>query len=310
MSSTLPHVAGRDRLGTSPFEEVVKTTSEHIISTICKRLIRDRLALLGLVIIVVLIFVAIFAPFIAPHDPTQVNLERSLEPPSQAYPMGTDNLGRCVFSRVIYGSRISLATALVVVLIVMFLSIVVGTTSGFLGGWVDNVLMRLVDMILAFPSLILALAIAGILGPSLKNLMIAMAAVWWGGYARIIRSVVLSAKERTYILAARVSGTSSLKIILRHILPEVLSVVLVLATLDMGHIILSISGLSFLGLGAQPPTPEWGIMLSDGRAFMHSAPHLMIFPGLAIMITVLAFNLLGDGLRDAIDPRELKEGTG
>jgi peptide/nickel transport system permease protein len=267
------------------------------------RLAGDRLALAGLGIVAAIVAVAVLAPYLMPNDPFRVILDQRLAPMSPAYPLGADQLGRCLLSRMILGARISLGTASLALLAIMTLSIPVGTIAGYYGGWVDNVLMRIVDLLLAFPGLILALVIAGMLGPSLTNVMLAVASVWWVGYARVIRGIVLSVKEKEYVLAARACGTSEFGIVARHIFPNVLSTLIVLATLDMGKIILSISGLSFLGLGAQPPTPEWGSMLNDGRSFMQLAPQLMIYPGLAIMLVVLAFNLLGDGLRDAFDPR-------
>lgn len=268
-----------------------------------KRLAEDRLALLGLVIIVIVVLVGILAPYLMPNDPVRVILDQRLAPQSHDYPLGTDHLGRCLLSRLIYGTRVSLSTAALALITIILISIPVGTVAGYLGGWVDNLLMRLADVLLAFPSLILALVIAGMLGPGLMNVMLAVASVGWVGYARVIRSMVLSVKEKEFVLAARACGTPEFGIITRHILPNVLSPVIVLITLDMGKLILSISGLSFLGLGAQPPTPEWGSMLNDGRSYMQVAPQLMIYPGLAIMIVVLAFNILGDGLRDALDPR-------
>lgn len=268
-----------------------------------KRLLADRLALAGLVIILLVVTAGIMAPYLAPNDPEKVVLSQKLASPSVEYPLGTDHLGRCILSRLIYGTRVSLSTAAIALATIMLISIPLGTVSGYLGGRLDNLVMRVVDVLLAFPGLVLALVIAGMLGPGLLNVMIAVAAVWWVGYARVIRGVVLSVKEKEFVLAARSSGTSHLGIIVRHILPNVLSPVIVLATLDMGSLILAISGLSFLGLGAQPPTPEWGAMLNDGRPYMQVEPRLMIYPGLAIMTVVLAFNLLGDGLRDALDPK-------
>ncbi|KUK36368.1 MAG: Binding-protein-dependent transport systems inner membrane component [Thermacetogenium phaeum] len=268
-----------------------------------ERLWQDKLALLGLVIILAVMAVAVFAPYIAPNDPVKVDLAQRLAPPGAPYPLGTDHLGRCLLSRLIYGTRPSLTTAALALSAIMLIGIPLGTLAGYCGGWVDNVIMRLVDVLLAFPGLILALVIAGMLGPGLLNVMLALSAVWWVGYARVIRGMVLSVKEKEFVLAARACGTSELGIISRHILPNVLSPVIVLATLDMGKLILAISGLSFLGLGAQPPTPEWGAMLNDGRPYLQVAPQLMIYPGLAIMTVVLAFNFLGDGLRDALDPR-------
>ncbi|MDN5362195.1 MAG: peptide/nickel transport system permease protein [Moorella sp. (in: firmicutes)] len=272
-------------------------------ATALERLLQDRLALLGLVIILAVMAVAVFAPYIAPNDPTKVDLQHRLAPPGAQYPLGTDHLGRCLLSRLIYGARASLSTAALALWAIMLIGIPLGTLAGYCGGWVDNLIMRLVDILLAFPGLILALVIAGTLGPGLLNVMLALSAVWWVGYARLIRGMVLAVKEKEFILAARACGTSELGIIARHILPNVLSPVIVLATLDMGKLILAISGLSFLGLGAQPPAPEWGAMLSDGRPYMQVAPQMMVYPGFAIMTVALAFNLLGDGLRDALDPR-------
>lgn len=267
------------------------------------RLWQDKLALLGLVIILAVVAVAVFAPYIAPNDPVKVDLAQRLAPPGAQYPLGTDHLGRCLLSRLIYGTRVSLATAALALTAIMLISIPLGTLAGYCGGRVDNAIMRVVDVLLAFPGLILALVIAGTLGPGLLNVMLALSLVWWVGYARVIRGMVLSVKEKEFVLAARACGTCEMGIITRHILPNVLSPVIILATLDMGKLTLAISGLSFLGLGAQPPTPEWGAMLNDGRPYMQVAPQLMVYPGLCIMTVVLAFNLLGDGLRDALDPR-------
>lgn len=280
-----------------------REVGEGLLGSALKRLARDKLALMGMGIIIVVIAIGIFAPYLAPNDPEKVMLSQKLAPPSTDYPLGTDHLGRCILSRLIYGTRVSLSTAMLVLSTIMLISIPVGTISGYIGGKVDNIIMRVIDILLAFPSLILALVIAGLLGPSLINVMIALASVWWVGYARIIRGMVLSVKEKEYVLAARACGTSGFGIIARHILPNILSPVIVLATLDMGKLILAISGLSFLGLGAQPPTPEWGAMLNDGKTYMLVAPNLMLFPGLTIMIVTLAFNLIGDGLRDAFDPK-------
>ncbi len=271
--------------------------------SIVQQLKKDKIAMIGAVIILFLAGIAILAPHITPYDPIELDLENRLSSSDVNHLMGTDNLGRDVLSRVIYGARISLSMATVVVVIVMLLGIAMGTIAGYLGGIIDGTIMRVVDVLLAFPNIILALVIAGILGPSLTNVMIALSAIWWVGYARIIRGSVLSVKEKEFVEAARAMGCSDTHIAIRHILPNVLSPVIVLATLDMGHIILSIAALSFLGLGAQPPIPEWGTMLNEGRPFMETAPHLMIFPGLMIMVVVLAFNFLGDGLRDALDPR-------
>lgn len=272
-----------------------------------QQLKKNKIAMIGLVIIVSLALIAIFAPFIAPHDPVEQNLEKRLLSPSGEYPMGTDDLGRCLMSRIIYGARVTLQVGVITVGIITVIGVTLGLISGYCGGIVDEIIMRFVDVVLAFPGIILALAIAGALGPGLFNVMLALAMVGWTGLARVVRSSVLSIKEKEFVESARALGCSDLHIMTRHILPNVMAPVIVLATLDMAFIILAAAGMSFLGLGAQPPIPEWGSMLNGGRAFMRTAPHLTTFPGLAIMVTVLAFNFLGDGLRDALDPRQQQE---
>jgi len=272
-----------------------------------QQLKKNKIAIIGLIIIITLAFIALFAPFIAPHDPIEQNLEKRLLPPCREYPMGTDDLGRCLLSRIIYGARVSLQLGVIVVGIITVIGVTLGLISGYYGGIVDEIIMRLVDVVLAFPGIILALAVAGALGPGLFNVMLALAMVGWTGLARVVRGSVLSVKQKEFVESARALGCSDLHIMTRHILPNVMAPVIVLATLDMAFIILAAAGLSFLGLGAQPPTPEWGSMLNSGRAFMRTAPHLTTFPGLAIMVAVLAFNFLGDGLRDALDPRQQRE---
>ena len=266
----------------------------------------NRLAVVGLVIVVSLVLMAILAPFIVPHDPIELHLDLRLLSPSWQYPLGTDDLGRCILSRLIYGTRVSLQVGVMVVGITAISGSLLGLTAGYLGGIIDEIIMRIVDVLLAFPGLILALVIAGLLGPGLFNVMLALSVVGWTRYARVVRGCVLSAKERGFVEAARAIGSSNFYIMFRHVLPEALSPVIVMSTLGMGWTILSAAALSFLGLGAQPPMPEWGSMLNSGRAFLRVAPHLITFPGLAIMVTVLAFNFLGDGLRDALDPRQKK----
>ncbi|MCL0066358.1 nickel ABC transporter permease subunit NikC [Thermodesulfovibrionales bacterium] len=268
-----------------------------------QRLKKHRLALIGAGIILVLIFIAVLAPFIAPHDPIEQNLEHRLLSPNTEYLLGTDNLGRCILSRLIHGTSVSLQIGVMVVGIAAFVGVTLGLVAGYRGGLIDELIMRIVDILLAFPGIILALVIAGILGPSLFNVMLALAVVGWTSYARVVRGAVLSVKEKEFVEAARALGAGEARIMFRHILPNVMAPVIVMATLGMAHVILAAAALGFLGLGAQPPTPEWGSMLNDGRAFMRTAPHLTIFPGLAIMVTVLAFNFLGDGLRDVLDPR-------
>lgn len=267
-----------------------------------RRLRRHRLALVGLVIIIFLSLTALLAPLIAPHDPFKLSLPHRLLPPSEGYLLGTDHMGRCLLSRLIYGSRITLTVGVLVVSVTSLTGVFFGSLAGYWGGIVDNLLMRLVDVLLAFPGIIMALVLAGILGPSLTTILLAMALVGWTGYARVVRGAILSIKEREYVAAARSLGASDGRILWHHILPNVLAPVIVMATLGMAHIILAAAALSFLGLGIEPPTAEWGSMLNAGRPFMRTAPHTTIFPGLAIMITVLAFNFLGDGLRDALDP--------
>lgn len=269
--------------------------------------IKNRNVLIGLSIIFFLIFIAVFAPQIAPHDPEKANPKIRLEPPSKEYPFGTDHLGRCILSRIIFGARISLLIGLIVISGSLLIGIVLGTISGYFGGFADNAIMRLVDGFLAVPSMFLAIALAGTLGPGFFNMAIALIAVEWTSYARVVRGSILSVKEKEFVEAARGLGEGDFYIMFRHILPNIISPLIVIATLGIGYAILAAAGLSFLGFGVQPPTPEWGSMLDDGRLFMRKAPYIMIFPGLAIMITVLAFNFLGDGLRDEMDPRFRKE---
>ncbi|MFP9191864.1 nickel transporter permease [Natronosalvus vescus] len=264
----------------------------------------NTLNVIGLVIVLAIIGSALFAPFLTPYDPTEQNLENRLESPSLEHPMGTDQLGRDILTRLVYGAQISLRIGVIVVAISLAIGTVVGVTAGYAGGYVDEVLMRFVDILLAFPGLLLALVIAGILGPSLTNIMIALAVVGWTRYARVIRGSVLSVKEQEYIKASQLMGVSRVRIVGRHILPNVIGPVVVLATIDMAGVILGTAGLSFLGLGAQPPTPEWGTMISEGRNYLQDAWWVVNFPGMAIMLAVLGFNLLGDGLRDVLDPRD------
>lgn len=270
--------------------------------TTWRRLARDQLALLGMIVLAAIVLLAIAAPLVDRHDPVEINPVNKLRGPSAEYLMGTDNLGRSIWARVVWGARLTLGTATVAMVLLLLIGVVIGVVAGFYGGWVDDLIMRVVDILLAFPSLILVLAIAGMLGPSLVNVLIGIVAVGWATYARVVRGMVLGIKEREYVEAARALGISPWHLAERHILPNVISPVVVLASLDMGNILLSIAALSFLGLGAQAPAPEWGRMLSDARPFMQTAPHTMIFPGLAIFVSVMAFNLMGDGLRDALDP--------
>jgi peptide/nickel transport system permease protein len=266
---------------------------------------RNPLAVMGLGVVVLLILVAIFADFIAPYSPViggDLRTQRLL-PPSETYWFGTDDQARDIFSRVIYGSRITLWVIVLVALIATPIGLLVGTVAGYLGGWVDTVLMRITDIFLAFPRLILALAFVAALGPGIENAVIAIAITSWPPYARIARAETLTIRNSDFIAAVKLQGASTPRIILGHVVPLCLSSLIVRVTLDMAGIILTAAGLGFLGLGAQPPTPEWGSMLADAREFVLRAWWVVTFPGLAILITVLAFNLAGDGLRDALDPK-------
>lgn len=264
---------------------------------------REPAVAAGALILGVVAVAAVAAPVVAPLDPTAVDGRSILAPPSAEHWLGTDNLGRDIFSRIVYGARWSLGAAGLAAAAVVGLGVGVGLAAGYVGGMLDDVLMRVVDVLLAFPSLVLALAIVGTLGPSLQNVLIGMIAIWWVEYARVVRGLTLGVRDREFVEAARCSGAPATRIVLRHVLPNVVPSVLVLATLELGGLILAISGLSFLGLGAQPPTPEWGTMLNDGRPFFQKAPQLMLYPGLAITVVVAGCNLLGDGLRDVLDPR-------
>ena len=264
---------------------------------------RSPLTVAGLVLIALLALIAVSAPLIAPADPLKQVLSTRLDPPSAAHWLGTDQLGRDVLSRMIYGSRISLLIGIVVVGLAASVGTLVGLVAGYVGGWVDEALMRLTDVFFAFPALILAMAISGALGPSLTNAMIAIAVVSWPVYARLVRAQVLSLREREYVEAARSLGAPAERIVWGHILPNTLAPLLVQASFDMGGAILSAAGLSFIGFGTQPPTAEWGVMISEGRNYIATHSWLSLFPGLAILLTVAAFNLIGDGLRDALDPR-------
>lgn len=268
-----------------------------------RRCVRDRTLLIGALILFVFAGAAMAAPIVAPHDPTAIDAMAILASPSAEHWLGTDNLGRDIFSRLVYGARWSLGASILATTAIVLVGITIGVVAGYFGGLVDDALMRVVDVLLALPSLVLALAIVGTLGPSLTNVMIGMVAVWWVDYARVMRGLTIGVREREYVTAANCVGASSLQVMLRHVLPNVIPSVIVLATLELGGLILAISGLSFLGLGAQPPTPEWGTMLNDGRLFFQRAPQLMLYPGLAITLVVVGCNLIGDGLRDALDPR-------
>lgn len=259
--------------------------------------------LFGLGIVLTMSLLALFAPFLAPYSPDETHLTRILEPPCSAFPLGTDRLGRDILSRLLYGGRVSLWVGFVAVGISVGIGAILGLVSGYFKGLVDEIIMRLVDIMLCFPSFFLILAVIAFLEPSLANIMIVIGLTSWMGCARLVRAETLSLRERDYILSSRLTGCSTIYILFRHILPNAVAPILITATLGVAGAILVESSLSFLGLGVQPPTPSWGNMLMDGKAAIEIAPWLSIYPGLAILITVLGYNLLGESLRDIFDPR-------
>ena len=259
---------------------------------------KDKKLIFLFIMLGIIILSAIFAPLIAPYSPYEIDLSNRFAPISSSHILGTDHLGRDVFSRLIYGSRMSLISVLAIMVIILLISLIIGCAAGFLGGKIDNVLMRISDVMLTFPTFILALFFIGILGVGLINVIIAIAFTHLAWYSRIVRSIVLETKEKNYVLASKCMGTPTLKIIIKHIIPQVLSQVGILATLDLGHMMLHVAGLSFLGLGVQAPVAEWGVMINDAAPFIRQHPELMIYPGLCIFITVAIFNSLGEYLKD------------
>lgn len=266
-------------------------------------LLKSPMTLLGIVILAIIALLTLLGPWLVPNDPLTVQMAERLQPPSLQYPLGTDHMGRCIFSRLVEGARITLGLSAIVIVTVTLIGIPIGLLSGYVGGRLDTFLMRLVDGAGALPEFVVAIAIAGFLGPNLTNLMISIIAIKWMGYARVVRSIVLSEREKEYVLAARVAGSRTWTVMWRHLIPQVLSPVFVLTALDVGKIIMLIATFSFLGLGAQPPTPEWGAMLNDGRPYFQTVPELMIYPGVAILLVVISCNLIADGLRDRLDVR-------
>ncbi|MDO4786145.1 MAG: ABC transporter permease [Fretibacterium sp.] len=281
----------------------VRESRQSRLGELWRRLRSNKGAVLGLVVILLLTLMAIFAPYLAPYDPNKMNSGPRLAPPSWKHPLGTDNFGRDQLSRIIYGARISLYVGFIAVGIGAFFGGFIGAVVGYYGGRIDNLLMRLMDVLLAVPQIILAIAIVGALGANLLNLMIAVGVSQIPRYARIVRASALSVRGQEFVEAARAIGASDLRIITENILPNCMAPIIVQSTLGVAAAILSAAALSFLGLGIQPPTAEWGSMLSLGRQYMRNAPHLTFFPGLVIAMVVLALNLFGDGLRDALDPR-------
>ena len=270
---------------------------------IWRRFIKNKLALGGLIIVVFLFSVALFADIIAPYGMDEQNLANAKQPPSAEHIMGTDNFGRDIFSRIVYGSRVSLLVGFISVGIGVAVGGSLGAIAGFFGGKADNLIMRTLDMMMAIPSMILAIAICSALGPGLANTMIAVGFSTIPNYARIVRSSVMTVKQQEYVEAATAVGSSNLRIIMRHIIPNSMAPLIVQASLGVAQAVLTAASMSFIGLGVQPPEAEWGNMLSAGRTFIRNQPHMVIFPGIAIMLTIFSLNLLGDGLRDALDPR-------
>ena len=267
------------------------------------RILHNPLSLAGVVLIGALVVLALIAPFIAPYDPIRTNLSVSLAPPSRAHWFGTDQLGRDILSRILYGTRISLRIAILTALIATAIGAPMGIVTGYFRGRLDDLLMRVTDMFMAFPRLILAMAIAAALRPTLDNVIIAISLAAWPAYARLARSVTLGLREENYVEAARAIGAGTPRVLGRHVFPGVLSPMTIQVSLDMGGIILTAAGLGFIGFGAQPPTPEWGVMISEGRNYITQQWWVSTFPGIAISLVVLGFNMLGDGIRDVLDPR-------
>jgi peptide/nickel transport system permease protein len=283
-----------------------KVKSQAKESRFWRRFKKNKLAIFGAAIIIFIILTAVFAPLLAPYDPAFQNYDKLLESPSLEHPFGTDDLGRDLLSRVIYGSRYTLLVGIGVVIIVAVLGSILGFLAGYYGGKIDTIIMRMVDVMLAIPALVLALAIAGALGGGIWNVIIAIGAVGWTQFARLVRGEVLKIRESEYIQAARALGASDFKIISKHIAPNMMAPVIVYITLYIPSAILWAASLSFLGLGVQPPYPEWGALIANGRSYISFAWWIATIPGFAIMLTVLGFNFLGDGLRDALDPKMAK----
>ena len=270
-----------------------------------KKFLSNRGFVLFSVLAIIIILIAVFAPVLSGGiDPTAGDLRDAIMAPDATHICGTDKMGRDIYSRVLYGARISLVSAFILVALVFVIGTALGVVSGYFGGWVDAVIMRIADMMIAFPGLVLAIAVAGMLGASMRNAIIAIALVTWPKYARMARSLVLKIRHTDFVYAAIVTGSSTWRMLWKYMLPNTITTLVITAATDIGGMMMELSALSFLGFGAQPPTPEWGAMLNEGRDFMQSAPWMMIYPGFAIFITVVVFNMLGDNLRDILDPRE------
>ncbi len=277
--------------------------SRSVFTSILHELRKSPLVIFGLAVVLTVVFLAAFAPYIAPYDPNEIHFDAVTTPPSSSYLLGTDDMGRDILSRIIYGSRIDLLVGLLTILGAVAIGLPLGAIAAYRGGWTDEIVMRITDMFLSFPSLVLAMALAAALGPGLIHAMEAMLITWWPWYTRLIRGQILSIKENTYVEAAKALGANDLRVIMRHVLPNSFAPVIVQGTMDIGNAILTAAALSFIGLGAQPPQPEWGAMITIGRNYIQQYWWMATFPGLAILLTVLGFNLFGDGLRDSLDPR-------
>jgi peptide/nickel transport system permease protein len=301
--TSTPEIRGRRaRVSADPYLEMVEDRSG--VRYFLKRFPRESpLNVVALIIIGVFLFLSLLGPTLAPYDPIMPDTGNRFIAPSSEYWFGTDNLGRDVFSRVITGARISLGIATLIISIAVVVGVTIGAIAGYVGGWVDEITMRATDIFLAFPWLILAMAIAAALGPSLRNTVIALTVVYWPWYARLVRGQVLSIKERDFVDAARSIGMRPRRILVKHILPNAWAPVIIQVTIDVGYAVLATAALSFIGLGAQPPSPEWGTMISGARTYFREAWWFITFPGIALSLTVIGFNLLGDGLRDYFDPR-------
>ncbi|MCH1983421.1 ABC transporter permease subunit [Ruminococcus sp. OA3] len=277
--------------------------NQGLSNTRWKQIFQQGKTKVGLIIVLLFIIAAVFAPVLAPNNPLLVDVAHKLEGPSRSYLLGTDQLGRCILSRLIWGSRYSLLYSGIVLLLTLLIGVPIGLISGYVGGKLDLFIMRIIDIFMAMPSFIVALAIAGTLGASGRNLVIAMSCVYWAAYARLTRALTMQLKEQNYMLALKAGGCSHGQIIFKHVLKNISPSIIALATIEIGSIILAIAGFSFIGLGVQPPVLEWGIMLSDSQNFIQTYPRLMMYPGIVIVIVVMAFNLLGDGMKNGMSAK-------
>ena len=294
-------------------DEAARSHQAGVLNSLSRHLRKDPLGLLGMAILAFLTLLALAAPVLAPYPVGAQDLSQRFAAPTPLHPLGLDELGRDILSRLMFGARISLFLSFVVVSSSALVGLAVGTVAGFVGGWIDDLVMRGIDILMAFPGILLAISLVAVLGPGLGNLVLALCLIGWVGYARLARAQILRAREMEYVLSARAAGARSERILFRHLLPNISGPIIVQATVGMAGVILSEAGLSFLGLGLPPPSPSWGSMLRSGSQHLFDAPHLIVYPGVAIMLTVLSFNFLGDSIRDWLDPRlqkSLESGRG